>query len=74
MYGKIDRKYLTTLGEQSFFDMQFYILEKLLKLGAKTVSKINIDTFSNNDFFSYRRQNGTCGVQFSGIIIKEQSL
>jgi len=68
---EVDRKYITVQNERLFFDMQFYILEKLLKLGSKTVSKINMDTFTNSEFFSYRRQNGNCGVQFSGIIIKE---
>lgn len=67
----VGRKYLTIAGDRTFFDMQYYILEKLLKNGAKTVSKINCDTVTNNEFFSYRRQHGTCGVQFSGIIIKE---
>lgn len=70
IFEKVERKYITVIGEKAFFDMQLYILEKLLKLGAKTVSKINADTFTGNEFFSYRRQDGTCGVQFSGIVIK----
>ncbi len=68
---QVERKYITTVKDKSFFDMQYYILEKLLKCGVKTVSKINLDTVLNEEFFSYRRQNGECGVQFSGIIIKE---
>ncbi|MDR0744397.1 MAG: peptidoglycan editing factor PgeF [Holosporales bacterium] len=71
MSDKIEKKYISYFYGKVFFDMQLLILEKLMQLGVKTVSKINIDTFSNNDFFSCRRQNGKYGVQFSGIIIKE---
>lgn len=67
----VNKKYLTSFGDKVLFDMQFLILEKLMKNGVKSVSKLNMDTLSDENFFSYRGQNGQCGVQFSGIIIKE---
>jgi YfiH family protein len=66
----VDRKYITVFGGKTFFDMQLLILEKLMKNGAKMVSKLNMDTMSNDDYFSYRRQAGKTGVQFSGIVIR----
>lgn len=69
--NQIDKRYLLTFDNKILFDMSLLILEKLMRLGVKSVSKIGIDTFVDENFFSYRRQNGTCGVQFSGIIIKE---
>ncbi|MDR3031253.1 MAG: peptidoglycan editing factor PgeF [Holosporales bacterium] len=68
---KVEKRYISYFNGRTLFDMQFLILEKLMKLGAKIVSKINIDTFLNSNFFSCRRQNGQYGVQFSGIMIKE---
>ncbi|MDR1390850.1 MAG: peptidoglycan editing factor PgeF [Holosporales bacterium] len=64
----LDRRYVSYNGGL-FFDMQLQISEKLLKAGVKTVSKINIDTFSNDDYFSYRRLGRESGVQFSGMVI-----
>lgn len=69
--SQIDRKYISFIGEKALFDMQRQVLEKLMKSGVKSVSKLNIDTISNNNYFSYRRLGENCGLQFSGIIIKE---
>ena len=69
----IDKRYLTNFDNKILFDLPLLILEKLMRLGVKTVSKMGIDTFADENFFSYRRQDGVCGVQFSGIMIKEQN-
>ncbi len=68
--SQIDRKYITFIGEKILFDMQLQVLEKLIKSGVKSVSKLNIDTLSNDNYFSYRKLGENCGLQFSGIIIK----
>ncbi|MDR0942781.1 MAG: peptidoglycan editing factor PgeF [Holosporales bacterium] len=67
----VDRKYLLNYEGKTLFDMPFLILDKLMKNGVKSVSQINFDTMSNDNYFSYRRQAGTTGRQFSGIMIKE---
>jgi YfiH family protein len=67
---QVDKRYLISYGDKTLFDMQFLILEKLMKLGVKSVSKLNIDTISNENFFSYRRQGRGSGRQFSGIMLK----
>ncbi len=68
---QIDRKYVSYDGTRTLFDMQLQVLEKLMRNGVKTVSKLNVDTYSNVNFFSRRRIGENTGVQFSGIIIKE---
>ncbi len=68
---QFDRRYISYLGEKSLFDMQLQVLEKLMKAGVKSTSKLNIDTISNDEYFSYRRLGKNSGGQFSGIIIKE---
>jgi YfiH family protein len=69
---KVSLKYI----KDKHFDLPLYVTDKLLEYGVKNVSKIDVDTFANNEYFSYRRQcakdsNIKCGVQFSGIIILE---
>ena len=71
MLSQMDNNYISQIGGKKFFDMQLQVFEKLLKLGVKSVSKQNIDTLSNDNYFSYRQLGKNCGLQFSGIIIKE---
>lgn len=69
--AQVDRKYISIVNGRMLFDMQLQVLEKLLLNGVKSVSKMNVDTFSNDNYFSYRREGEVTGVQFSGIVIKE---
>jgi YfiH family protein len=54
-----------------YFDLPMYVRDKLSKCGAVSVAQININTCKDDNYFSYRRQNGSCGVQFSGILMIE---
>ncbi|MDR0552817.1 MAG: polyphenol oxidase family protein [Holosporales bacterium] len=66
--GKVPNEYIANCK----FDLPGYVSDKLLSCGAKDVSKINIDTFQNEEYFSYRRQSGArhgYGAQFSGIMV-----
>ena len=67
---KMDNRYVSYVDNKTLFDMQLQVLEKLMKNGARVVSKMNVDTFSNENYFSYRRTGEKTGVQFSGIVIK----
>ncbi|MDR0630654.1 MAG: peptidoglycan editing factor PgeF [Holosporales bacterium] len=69
---QVHKTYLFESDDQIYFDLPLLINDKLSELGVNKVSMINIDTFSNNDFFSYRRQSGHCGVQFSGLYLKNK--
>ncbi|MDR1488321.1 MAG: peptidoglycan editing factor PgeF [Holosporales bacterium] len=65
----VDKKYIDT---RQHFDLLGYVRDKLIESGVlnSNISKIDIDTFKNNEYFSYRRANCRgCGVQFSGIMI-----
>ena len=68
---QVDRKYVSYNEAKTLFDMQLQILEKLMQNGVKEVSKLNVDTYSNKNYFSKRRIGDKTGVQFSGIVIKE---
>ena len=67
---KVDRRYISYSDDTTLFDMQLQILEKLLANGAKSVAKMDIDTFSNLNYFSKRRIGDQTGVQFSGLILR----
>ena len=66
----VDRKYISYMDDKTLFDMQLQILEKLLANGAKSVAKMDIDTYSNLNYFSKRRIGDQTGVQFSGLMLK----
>jgi YfiH family protein len=68
----IDGKYISETDGRTYFDMPLMIHDKLVALGVKKIENIGIDTFSDENFFSHRRQNGRCGVQFSGIFLKRR--
>ena len=41
---------------------------------VKNISSVNINTFTNNDFYSYRRSNQKReGLQFSGIMLIDKT-
>ena len=65
-----DRKYISYTDTSTLYDMQLQILNKLLANGVKSVSKMNIDTYSNVNYFSKRRIGDETGVQFSGIMLR----
>ena len=67
---KVDRRYISYSDDTTLFDMQLQILEKLLANGTKSVAKMDIDTFSNLNYFSKRRIGDQTGVQFSGLMLR----
>lgn len=69
----IDEKYVKIEHDKYFFDMSGFALKKLLDCGVKCAVKLDIDTFSNIDFFSHRRQGEVFGAQCSGIMIRGEN-
>lgn len=67
---QVDRRYVSYTDDKTLFDMQLQILEKLLANGAKSVAKMDIDTYANQNYFSKRRIGEQTGVQFSGLMLR----
>lgn len=71
----VSPEYLYPKDLQIVFDIKGYITDQLLKFDiVESVSDLNIDTFTDFNFFSHRRHtnsgySGKCGVQFSGILL-----
>lgn len=57
------------------FDMLGLVINKLRNNKiVKNISSVNINTFTNNDFYSYRRSNQKReGLQFSGIMLIDKT-
>ncbi len=66
----VDRKYISYMNDKTLFDMQLQVLEKLLKNDVKSVAKMDIDTYANQNYFSKRRIGEQTGVQFSGMMLR----
>lgn len=67
---EVDRKYISYMNDKTLFDMQLQVLEKLLKNNVKSVAKMDIDTYANQNYFSKRRIGKQTGVQFSGLMLR----
>lgn len=72
---KLSEKYLVNQDGALFFDMKSYAIDTMLTLEIKNIAKINVDTFKDDRFNSYRRMmtrdgKDSGGRQFSGILLK----
>jgi copper oxidase (laccase) domain-containing protein len=63
-------EYLKFEDGGAFFDLPGFVLDKLKIAGVSEITGSNIDTVSDPEYFSYRRQNRKCGIQFSGIVLQ----
>jgi len=53
------------------FDLAGYVMYRLNKAGISDVDFIDIDTYTDLDFYSYRRDPANPGRQYSFIELKE---
>ena len=53
-----------------FFDFDAYIMYRLKRAGIRFIETVGDDTFSDQTYFSYRRDPKNLGRQFSSIMIK----
>lgn len=66
------KNFITNINNiKCYFDMVGLIISKLRNSKiVKHIRSVNIDTFSNDEFYSYRRSNQKReGLQFSGIML-----
>jgi YfiH family protein len=52
---KLNQNFFAPQGNKYLFNLQLYTISKLEKLNIKTINICNIDTYSNKEYFSYRR-------------------
>lgn len=64
------KEFILKVQNKYFFDMIGLVKFKLLQLGVKKIESVDICTYENDKYFSYRRSGGKlCGVQFSGLML-----
>ncbi len=63
--------FFTPLTNDRFlFDFQSYLEHRLRRAGVEKIGSIVIDTYTDNNYFSYRRDPKNPGRQYSCILIK----
>lgn len=53
------------------FDFDAYVIARLQRIGIKNINSIQIDTYTNKTYFSYRREPENPGRQYSSIMLKD---
>ncbi len=59
--GQFDDRYVEKTEKSCHLDLKLAIEDQLIESGVRDVDTIKIDTFSDERFFSYRRENGDTG-------------
>ncbi len=68
-FSYFDEKYIIKKDDKLFFDTEEKLFDILKESGVKEIYFSNIDTFDNDDFFSYRRNNST-GRTLTFVVLK----
>lgn len=68
--SKFDNKFITTKDGKIFLDLSSANKEQFKEMGVpeENIKDLNICTFENKDFFSYRRDS-VCGRNMGGIML-----
>ena len=68
--SKFDKKFITTKNGKTFLDLSSANKEQFKEMGVPegNIKDLNICTFENKDFFSYRRER-LCGRNMGGIML-----
>lgn len=60
-------------ADAKFFDLPAFVKSSLLNAGVSNVEKVAVDTFTDENYFSYRRNNAEVNRNLSIIKIKKGS-
>jgi len=71
LFPKTEDCFFTTVSNKTFFDFDAYVIARLKRAGIQSIETIGDDTYSDNHYFSYRRDPKNPGRQLSSIMIKE---
>ncbi len=58
---QFDKRYIVTKENHDYLDLKLIIKDQLSESGIKMIDLIDIDTYSDDRFFSYRRDHGDTG-------------
>ena len=71
LFPVTEEKFFIQEEGQTHFDFDAYVRYRLEKSGIQNIESITDDTYTNTDYFSYRRSPANPGRQYSFISIKE---
>ena len=65
-------KFMSEKAQGVFFDFDAYLIHRLKRVGISNIDSIGLDTYTLNDYNSYRREPNNPARQYSSIMIKEE--
>ena len=70
LFPTTEKSFFTERNGKTLFDFNAYIKHRLKRIGIQSIQSIGDDTYSNMNYFSFRRGD-TIKRQYSSIMIKE---
>ncbi len=71
LFPSTEDRFFTPVGDDKFlFDFQSYLEHRLHRAGIQKIGSIMVDTYTDSNYFSYRRDPENPGRQYSCILIK----
>lgn len=69
LFPRTEYCFFVQKGDKEYFDFLAYVIHRLRRAGICSVEAIDIDTYTSDDYFSYRREPENIGRQYSCIQI-----
>ncbi len=72
LFPVTEKRFFVQNDDQNYFDFDAYVRYRLERIGIQYIESVTDDTYTDTDYFSYRRNPTDPGRQYSFIIIKEE--
>ncbi len=73
VFSRDEEPFFKRIREQEHFDLPEYVKYRLWNIGVSKIDQINIDTYTNENYNSYRRDPTNPARQFSSICLEKQT-
>lgn len=72
LFPVTEHRFFTPLTDGHFlFDFHGYVVHRLQRAGIKHIDSVLADTYTDDEYFSYRRDSKNSGRQYSSIMLKK---
>ena len=74
LFPVTEKRFFIQDGNHTHFDFDTYVRYRLERCGIQNIESVTDDTYTDTDYFSYRRDPADTGRQYSFILIKEEKI
>ena len=71
LFPKTEAHFFKTTDNGTYFDFTGYVVHRLQRAGIQNIQTLDVDTFQNPDYNSYRRDPKNPARQYSVIYLTE---